>query len=434
MVFSSVIVCCLHFLLQLQNASTWSIYVCKLPNQRIEGHHIQPTYDIFHCIANRISEAYVDLERFKMPIKRLVGRTAVVSFALASVLLVLLLVGCAGESTTSSSSEQEQTQQTVVDEPIRIGAMKGPTAIGLADMIKQDGPEYSFDIVTAADELVPKLASGDLDIALIPANLAATLYNKNGGIEVIDVNTMGVLYAVTGDEELASSDDVQVADLIGRTIYMTGKGTVPEYTLKYLLSEAGVGEGDVNIEFRSEPSEVAALISADPSSVGILPQPFATSATIQNDSLHSVMDLTEQWDAMADGSEAAVEAQSEAGSGGVDDADSDAGRLVTGVTVVRSEFFENNPELVELFLNAHAESVSSVNDDPTAYADLLVELGIIGNATVAETAIPLCNVVCLTGDDMKDALAGYLGVLMAYSPESVGGALPEDDFYYIETR
>lgn len=411
--------------------------MCKLPNQRIEGHHIQPTYDIFHCIANRLSKAYVDLERFKMPIKRLIGRTAITMLALASILTMMLLVGCADDSATSSSSEQDRAQQIVVEEPIRIGAMKGPTAIGLADMIAQDGAEYSFDIATAADELVPKLVAGDLDVALIPANLAATLYNKNGSIEVIDINTMGVLYAVTGDEALIAKEDAQIADLSGRTVYMTGKGTVPEYTMKYLLSKAGIAESDVNMEFRSEPSEVVALISADPSSVGILPQPFATSATIQNESLHSVMDLTEQWDAVAEGSEAAQAAEAEVAADGadeVDETDADAGRLVTGVTVVRTEFLESHPELVDLFLDAHAESVSAVNSDPAAYADILVELGIIGNAKVAEIAIPLCNTVCLTGDEMKEALSGYLGVLMAYSPESIGGELPGEAFYYIEAR
>lgn len=372
-----------------------------------------------------------------MPIKRLIGRTAITMLALASILTMMLLVGCADDSATSSSSEQDRAQQIVVEEPIRIGAMKGPTAIGLADMIAQDGAEYSFDIATAADELVPKLVAGDLDVALIPANLAATLYNKNGSIEVIDINTMGVLYAVTGDEALIAKEDAQIADLSGRTVYMTGKGTVPEYTMKYLLSKAGIAESDVNMEFRSEPSEVVALISADPSSVGILPQPFATSATIQNESLHSVMDLTEQWDAVAEGSEAAQAAEAEVAADGadeVDETDADAGRLVTGVTVVRTEFLESHPELVDLFLDAHAESVSAVNSDPAAYADILVELGIIGNAKVAEIAIPLCNTVCLTGDEMKEALSGYLGVLMAYSPESIGGELPGEAFYYIEAR
>lgn len=348
---------------------------------------------------------------------KLTIRAAMAMAAALALTMALALTGCGGGGSASST--------TVPETPTRVASMKGPTSIGIAGMLEAASPVdgdmahladdvYDFTVVGAADEIAPKLASGDLNIALIPANLAATLYNKtDGGITVIDVNTLGVLYAVTGNPELAAADDVTMGDLAGRTIYMTGKGTVPEYTVEYLITQAGLAEGDVTIEFKSEPSEVVALLASDPDAVGILPQPYATSAVMQDNGLSTIMDLSAQWDAL------------EASSG------DEAGRMVTGVTVVRTAFLEEHPELVRQFLADHTQSVQGVLDDPDAYAQLLVDLGIIGNAKVAATAIPLCNVVCLTGDEMKSALSGYLDALFAYAPEALGGTMPADDFYYL---
>lgn len=344
--------------------------------------------------------------------------------AAAALAAAIILAGCTSAATENTADE------TPLEEPIHIAAMKGPTTIGLSQMITDNNPDFDFNIVTAADEITPRLASGDVDIALIPANLAATLYNKDSAsVQVIDINTLGVLYAITADEELSSMQDVRMADLEGRTVYMTGKGTVPEYTVQYLLSQSGIPQDSVTVEFRSEPTEVMALISEDPTAVGILPQPYATSAVIQNSDLHNIMDLTEQWDLMIGEEAGSDDAQAEAAAA---DTDADGfGRLVTGVTVVRTEFANEHPEAVERFLKAHAASVESVLDQPQEYAQTLVDLGIIGNVEVAKEAIPLCNIVCITGEEMEDALSGYLGVLYSYSLESVGGAMPEADFYYI---
>lgn len=331
----------------------------------------------------------------------------------ATCALALTLAGCGSGDTDTAAS------------PTRVASMKGPTSIGLAQMLEVaspvDGDEahrasdrYDFTVVGSADDIAPRLASGELDIALVPANLASALYNKtDGGIVTIDVNTLGVLYAVTASEQLIALGNASMGDLAGRTIYMTGKGTVPEYTVRYLLDRAGLDEDDVTIEFKSEPSEVVALLATNPEAVGILPQPFATSAVMKDDALEVIMDLSAQWDAL------------EAGAGDT------TGRMVTGVTVVRTAYLDEHPEAVARFLEDHAASVASVADDAAAYGELLVDLGIIGNAQMASAVVPLCNVVCLTGDEMRDALSGYLAALFAYAPAAVGGTLPADDFYYL---
>lgn len=370
--------------------------------------------------------------------------------ATALLLCLGLMAGCAPAPAQDDAAAEPQ-------EPLRICSLKGPTTIGLASLIAEygiadepatqadaegasdangaaegaadaeadgaeaaaddatpaDGAPYAFELAASADEVAPKLASGDCDIALIPANLAATLYQRtDGAVRVIDVNTLGVLYALTADEALKGAEAPSMADLAGRTVYLTGKGTVPGYTVECLLQAAGVAD-QVTLDYRSEPTEVAVLIQADPTAVGILPQPYATAAASKDPSLQAVLDLTEQWDLAFD--EAAD--------------DQEPGRFVTGVTVVRAEVLEQRPQAVAQFLADHAASAALATDDPAAVAPEVVELGIVGSVPVAEKAIPLCNIVCLTGDEMKAALSGYLERLFELAPEALGGALPDDAFY-----
>ena len=293
--------------------------------------------------------------------------------------------------------------KTEDDVKIRVGAMKGPTSMGMLFM--QENENYDFVMATAADELLPMMIKGELDIALIPANVASILYNKTqGGVSVIDINTLGVLYMVSGDSSIKS-----VEDLRGKTIYLTGKGTTPDYVLNYVLNENGLTNEDVTLEFKSEATEVAAVLSENPNAIGLLPQPFVTAAQIQNESLVVVMDMNEQWDML----------QGENGS-----------RMVTGVTVVRNEFLQENRKAVEKFIEAHEESTKAINADPDTGAKLAVEAGIVAKEPIAKKAIPNCNIVCITGEEMKNALSGYLNVLFEQGKESVGGMVPTEEFYF----
>lgn len=341
---------------------------------------------------------------------------------LAAVLLVLvgcLLFGCTATSDGPSSSDAAQHQEDTENAsiPVRVASMKGPTSIGLAAMMKEETrSSYDFQIYATADEIAPKLASGEVDIALIPVNLAATLYHRTErGIKAIDVNTLGVLYGLTADDALKDSG-ATMADLAGRTIYMTGKGTVPEYTVRALLAKAGLSEADVTLEFRSEPAEVVALLATDASAIGIVPQPFATSAVAQDASLANVLDLTDQWDLLAAGDASSL---------------AEGSRFVTGVTVVRTSFLEEHPDAATRFLKDHRTSADTAANDPAAVADTVVELGIIPNAAIAETAIPLCNVVCLNGEEMRAAVSGYLQELLLWAPNAIVGGLPDDGFYHL---
>ncbi len=294
---------------------------------------------------------------------------------------------------------------------VRVGSLKGPTSMGILFLMDkaekgETADSYEFHMATGADELLQLMAKGELDIALVPANAAAVLYKRmDGGVVVLDINTLGVLSIVSGTAGVDS-----VADLKGRTICLTGKGTTPEASLKYVLKQNGLTEQDYALEYKSEAAEVAAVLAENPGAIGLLPQPFATAAMMQNEGLKEVLNMNEEWN----------KAQGGDGSG-----------MVTGVTLVRREFLEKNKEAVMEFIKEHGESAEAVNADAASAAALAVKAGIVAKEPIAQKAIPQCSITCVTGAEMKSLLSGYLGVLADFDPELVGGSLPKDDFYYV---
>ena len=313
------------------------------------------------------------------------------------------------ESVPASSAASASENTAASGDAMRIAGLKGPTTMGMVKLMKDqesmESPLYNVTMYGAADEIVPLLTKGELDAAAIPANLAATLYQKTEGkIQVAAVNTLGVLYVVTTGDEVAS-----VADLAGKTIYSTGKGTTPEYVLNYILSENGIDPAkDVTIEYKSEATEVLAMLqSAGEGAVAVLPQPYVTAAQAQVEGLTVALDLTEEWNKI--------------------DPDS---QLITGVLAVRSDYAEQHPEELEVFLADYRSSIEWVTANTADAAQLVAEYGIVAKAPLAEKALPACNITYMDGADMKQALSGYLDVLYQQDAASVGGALPGDDFYY----
>ena len=293
---------------------------------------------------------------------------------------------------------------------IRLGGLKGPTSMGMVKLL--DDAEngltkntYEFTMAGSADELTPKILKGELDILAVPANLGAILYkNSDGAVQMLAVNTLGVIYVVEKGGETVSS----LEDLRGKTVYATGKGSTPEYALTYLLSQHGMDiNTDVTVEWKSEPTEVVARMATEDSAVAMLPQPFVTVAAGHLENLRVAIDLTKEWEALDNGSQ-----------------------FVTAGLIIRKEFAESNPEAVKTFLEEYAASAAYANES-TAEAAQLVEKYDIVKAAVAEKAIPFCNIVCIAGEEMKQMVNGYFEVLFAQNPKAVGGEMPGDDFYLI---
>ena len=262
---------------------------------------------------------------------------------------------------------------------------------------------YQFEILGTADEIVYRFINGSLDIALVPANIAAVLYRgTKEDIQVININTLGVLYVVSSDNSLSTLEDLR-----GRTVLMTGKATTPEYVMNALLSQLSIT--NIRLEYKTEVTELAAAIIADPKAIAVLPEPYVSSVVAKNPELNVCISLSEVWaDVISDGS-----------------------NLVTGVTIVRKSFADEHPEIVAEFIERQAASVAFANANPAKTAKLVADLRIIDNAIIAEAAIPRCNLVCITGNEMRRTLKGYLTILYEQNPASLGGSLPSDDFYYV---
>jgi len=278
--------------------------------------------------------------------------------------------------------------------------------MGMTKLMNDDETEdypYDFEIVAAVDEISPMVAQGTADIVCVPANLGSVLYNKTeGGVQALAVNTLGVLYICENGDTVKS-----VADLKGKTIFSSGKGATPEYALNFILKSNDIDpEKDVTIEWKSEHAECLASLLATENSVAMLPQPFVTTAQTKNEGIRVALDLTAEWDNL-----------------GVDSS------MLTGIVIARKEFAEQYPETVNEFLSRYHASVDFVNNNVDEAAELVGKYDIVP-AAVAKKAIPECNIVCITGAEMKTKLGGYLKVLFDNEPKSVGGKLPADDFYY----
>lgn len=338
-----------------------------------------------------------------------------------------LLAGCAGTTTASGSEAATSAAPSATSEApgtaeapatVRIASLKGPTTMGLVHLMSEAeagttvpdaaDPVYQVTMYASPDEVVPKVAQGEVDVALVPANLASVLYHRTAedpeaAVQVLAANTLGMLEVLESGETI---DDV--ADLAGRTIYSTGKGASPELVLEHILSENGIDpQTDVTVEYRSEPTEVAGILTTTPGAVGVLPQPFVTVLQAQHPEIRTALDLNDAWNEVSPDSE-----------------------MVTGVAIVRRAFAQEHPQAVADFLADYEASTAFTNDHPDQAAPLIVAAGIVPSEAVAVAAIPRSHIVFIDGAELRSILGGYLEVLAAGDPASVGGSVPGDDFYY----
>lgn len=302
-------------------------------------------------------------------------------------------------------------EKTTLDRELKVYTLMGPTGIGMSKLINdsKNAPDslklkYDFNIASAPDQISAEVIKGNYDIAAVPVNLASVLYKKTGGeLYVAGVNTLGVLYILENGNTINS-----VADLKGKTLYATGKGSNPEYVLNYILTKNGIDpEKDITIEYVAEHSELATKMSAGDVVLGMLPEPNVTAAMVGNKDIRIALDLTAEWKKVADAD------------------------MVQGCIIINKKFADENPGVVKEFLTEYAASVDFVNKNIDDAAAMCEAAGIIPKAAVAKKAIPNCNIVMIKGDDMKNMVRGMLDVLFNANPASVGGEMPADSFYLI---
>ena len=302
--------------------------------------------------------------------------------AILTLAVLLLAIGCAKAPA----------------EPVNIAALKGPTGMGISYMMDEK-EKYNVELQDAPDVVVGKFVSGEIDIAAVPINLAATLYNKTeGNVVILNLDTLGVLYIVENGDTIHS-----LSDLAGKTVYASGEGATPQFVLDYLLAQNGLTD-QVKVEYVGEHTALAAMAASGEAQIALLPEPFVSSVLVKNPNARVALDLNQDWE------------------------EASGTKLVMGVYIASRTFCNEHPDQVKAFLKDYAASVEKVNTSADA-AQKIADLGIVGSAAIAEQAIPRSYIVSVTGDEMKSAASAVLNVLFAANPKSVGGKLPGDDLY-----
>lgn len=305
-----------------------------------------------------------------------------------------------------TNSSTENSDAAVAPVTVRVAALSGSTGLGMAKLMadaeaKTTKNTYTFEVYDAPEVLLPEITAKKYDIAALPTNVAAKLYNKtNGELQILAVNTLGVLYVL----EIGTSEIKSVADLSGKTIYTTGQGSTPEYALKYILEKNGVT--DAEIVFEATADEVVSHASEGAGTVLMLPEPKVTAVKGQLQNVTVALDITEEWNKVCDTP------------------------MVQGCVVVTKAFAQANPAAVSAFLEEYEASIQYVKTNVAEASQLVARYGIIPKAPLAEKAIPNSNLTFLSGKNMKDTLVPFYQVLFQANPASVGAKLPGDDFYY----
>ena len=328
-----------------------------------------------------------------------------------SLLLVFAIVFAFAACGTTNNEDETTTEAPYQSVSMRVAGLAGPTGIGMVNLMKsQDDKtaknDYTFSVVSDPTEIVAGMTNSSYDIAACPINLAATLYNKlQGNIQVLSVNTKGVLYILENGNTINS-----VEDLEGKTIYSAGQGAVPEYALKYILDSMGV---NCTIKFESEHDVVSSQIISGAADIVLLPEPKVT-ATLKNEkapeNLRIALDLNDLWE----------EACKKNG---------DDSTLYMGCIIVNKKWAEEHKDEYGVFLMEYYNSVNTVNSNPDAASQMIANHGIIPKAPLAKAAIPNANIVCITGEEMSKGLTGFYKILHKYNPASVGGEIPGEEFY-----
>ena len=338
-------------------------------------------------------------------------------YRIVSVILMIcmgaLLCACETVMPNASGTDMPSATQLPYEQrsEIRIGALKGPTGIGMVSLMDENNKKttqnrYNFELFSAPTEIVPLMVNGDLDIAAVPTNVAATLYQKtNGKVQLLALNTLGVLYVLQKGGKTIS----QVSDLAGKKVYMSGQGSTPEYAFKYILSQSGIGEAEMpEFVFVEDHSALAAMLIAGEAEIAVLPEPFVSTVLSKTGEVQKVLDLNAEWNRACGGESI----------------------FSMGCIIARKDFVQGNAEAVKNFLEEYENSVKYVNEN-TEHASVLTEqFGIIANADLAKKAIPNCNIVFISGLEMKEKTKPYLELLYGFNPQAIGGALPDENFYF----
>lgn len=322
----------------------------------------------------------------------------IITLMITILLAAFAFAGCGGEAGNDEAAG-------TVSEMVNVAVLNGPTGMGAVQLTDMED-KYNVETYEAPTDIAPKLISGEVDVAALPSNMAAVLYNKTeGNIVAVTPLALGVLY-ITGND----TDISDIADLQGKTIVSSGQGGTPEYALQKILDNAGLTMGEnVQVEWLASHADVNQKLLTEPGTIAMVPEPFVSAATAQSENVKVHFDMNELWKE-ATGQE-----------------------FPMGVLVATKDFAESRSGDLEVLLSDLKASVDYVNEDSDEAAQLIVDKGFLGDAAIAKKAIPGCSLVCYTADDLQEGmemLKVFNSTMFEVDPQAVGGKLPEDNLYY----
>lgn len=291
---------------------------------------------------------------------------------------------------------------------IKIYALSGTTAMGMAQMISNaendtDEMNYNIEIFNAADKITNAVITGECAIAALPTNVAAKLYKKSeGGVQLLALNTLGVLYVLDTTGSINT-----LSDLSGKTVYIPGGGSNPEYITAALINGAGISNVTLDTTSYPDPNALQVALAAGKVSIAVLPEPKVSVVTGSAQNVKVAIDLTAEWEKIYG-----------------------ENTLVQGCLVINKAFADEHPAEVKKFLQDYEASVNFISQGSDEAVGMVVDTGIIPKAPLVKKALPKCNLCCITGNDMKDSIGVFYEKIFALDKQSIG-AMPDDGFYYV---
>lgn len=342
---------------------------------------------------------------------------------MAMLLCLTMFAACApagdtdgdGTGTTATPANGGDDTPATEKTKIRVVGLKGPTGLGMAKLMADNeagtaANDYTFTLSSATDEVVSMVSKGEVDIAAVPTNLAANLYQKTEGKwQLAALNTLGVLYIMENGNTVNS-----IQDLKGKTVYASGAGATPQYIMEFILKQNGIDpKKDIDLIWSAEHAEVVALCASNQASVALLPEPNVTTLQSKNADFRIALDITKEYEAACT-------------LAGVSE-----NFLSMGCVIVNKEFAQNNKEAVAAFMQEYNASTQYINSNVDESAKLAVKYEIIGAEAIAKKAIPNCNITFISGEEMKSGIQQFYKVLFDANPNAIGGSLPDDEFFYM---
>ncbi|MFH0762187.1 MAG: ABC transporter substrate-binding protein [Bacteroidota bacterium] len=292
---------------------------------------------------------------------------------------------------------------------IRIITLKGPSAMGMINLIDSAvtiaGRPLAIEVIDEPMQVRARMLVDKPEIAVLPLNMAAIMYNKGVDYQLLAVPVWGTLYLTGTDSTIRNWDDLK-----GKTVHLMGKGATPDILFRYLLEKHGISpDHDIRLDY-SFPTHIdlSNAMIAGQASLAVLSEPMFSLAQARNPGIRLIMDMDIEW------AEAVPE---------------DPTFPQTAI-MVRTDFARDHWKDISTIAEAWKRSTEFVNNNPEMAAERIAYHKILPDAAVALRSIPRCRLFFRYADEIRPAIKGNLNVFLIFNPDAVGGRLPDEKFIY----